>query len=79
MSLEARIRTIARQEIDAVPSHASPDLSELQQQITDLHKELHTVATRVADLEQAATQKTGATAQSDAAPRGSRARKAPGE
>ena len=57
----------------------SSDMDELQQQITDLHKELHTVATRVADLEQAATQKTGATAQPDAAPRGSRARKAPGE
>jgi len=79
MSLEARMRTIARQEIDTVSGPASPDLSELQQQIADLHKELHAVATRVADLEQAATQKTGATAQPDAAPRGNRARKAIGE
>lgn len=79
MSLDARIRTIARQEIDSAPTSVGPDVSELQQQITDLHRELHTVATRVADLEQAATQKADTTVQPDAAHRGSRARKTAGE
>ena len=79
MSLDARMRVIAREEIAAAPGHAVPDVSGLEQQIADLHEELHAVATKVAALEKQAEPAPVNPDQSGAAPRASRPRKATGE
>lgn len=80
MSLEARMRTVARQEIAAAPGHAVPDVGALQEQITDLHRELHAVATRVTELEKQAEPKTGTAEPAPGAiPRAGRPRKATSE
>ena len=79
MSLEARMRTVAREEIAKAPAQAPLDVGALQQQIVDLHTELHAVATRVAALEKQPEPAPAGTDQPGAVPRASRARKAAGE
>lgn len=76
MSLEERMRTVARQEIAKAPGQTASEADELRQQIADLHTELHAVATRVAALEKQPEPHPGA----EPAPRAAgRARKATGE
>lgn len=51
MSLDERIRSLARQEAAAAVTDRSADVSGLQQQITDLHEHLHHAATTISRLE----------------------------
>lgn len=77
MSLDERIRAIAREEIAAAPGQTAPDVSGLEKRIAELHEELHAVATKVAALGK--QPEPAAAEQSGAVPRASRARKATGE
>lgn len=81
MSLDARMRAVARQEIAATPRQTAPDVSGLEKQIADLHEELHAVATKVAALEQQAEPLAASPDQPapGAVPRASRPRKAAAE
>lgn len=80
MSLEARMRTVARQEIAATPGQTAPDVGALQQQIIDLHTEIHAVATRLAALEKQPEPTADSTEPAaGTVPRASRPRKTAGE
>lgn len=58
MSLQERIKHLARQEVERVlgasptpDSGGAPTRAQLQQQITDLHEHLHQAATTISRLE----------------------------